>query len=87
MPFAILAHDRPDAGSLRADNRPEHLEHLDRCQRMHWLRSRAGRRVLYGGIGEVRLAGLRHLLVALPALILELNMLDRDSVRVGIEVG
>ncbi|MGD9507944.1 MAG: YciI family protein [Geminicoccaceae bacterium] len=30
MPFAILAYDRPDAGSLRADNRPEHLEHLDR---------------------------------------------------------
>lgn len=30
MPFAILAYDRPDAGTLRADNRPEHLVHLDR---------------------------------------------------------
>ena len=30
MPFAILAFDRADAGSLRADNRPAHLEHLDR---------------------------------------------------------
>jgi uncharacterized protein YciI len=30
MPFAIFALDRPDSGSLRADNRPAHLEHLDR---------------------------------------------------------
>ena len=30
MPFAIFALDKPDAGSLRADNRPAHLEHLDR---------------------------------------------------------
>ena len=28
--FAILCHDRPDAGSLRADTRPRHLEHLAR---------------------------------------------------------
>ena len=28
--FAILCHDRPDAGSLRADTRPRHLEHLER---------------------------------------------------------
>jgi uncharacterized protein len=26
--FAIIAHDRPDAGSLRADTRPAHLDHL-----------------------------------------------------------
>jgi uncharacterized protein YciI len=26
--FAILAYDRPDAGSLRADTRPRHLDHL-----------------------------------------------------------
>jgi uncharacterized protein len=26
--FAILCHDRADAGSLRADTRPRHLEHL-----------------------------------------------------------
>ena len=30
MPFAIVALDRPDAGTMRADNRPAHLEHLDR---------------------------------------------------------
>ena len=30
MPFAIFALDRPDAGTMRADNRPAHLEHLDR---------------------------------------------------------
>jgi hypothetical protein len=29
MPFAILAIDKPDAGTIRADNRPAHLEHLD----------------------------------------------------------
>ena len=29
MPFAILAIDRTDAGSLRADNRPAHLAYLD----------------------------------------------------------
>jgi uncharacterized protein YciI len=28
--FAILCHDRPDAGSLRADTRPRHLAHLER---------------------------------------------------------
>lgn len=28
--FAILCHDRPDAGTLRADTRPRHLEHLGR---------------------------------------------------------
>jgi uncharacterized protein len=27
--FAILCHDRADAGSLRADTRPRHLDHLD----------------------------------------------------------
>ena len=26
--FAIIAHDRPDAGTLRAETRPRHLEHL-----------------------------------------------------------
>lgn len=26
--FAILCHDRADAGTLRADTRPRHLEHL-----------------------------------------------------------
>jgi uncharacterized protein YciI len=30
MPFAILALDKPDAGAVRAANRPAHLEHLDR---------------------------------------------------------
>ena len=29
MPFAIFALDRPDAGTMRADNRPAHLEYLD----------------------------------------------------------
>jgi uncharacterized protein YciI len=29
MPFAILAIDRTDAGSLRADSRPAHLAYLD----------------------------------------------------------
>ena len=28
--FAILCHDRPDAGSLRADTRPRHLAYLER---------------------------------------------------------
>jgi uncharacterized protein len=28
--FSILCHDRPDAGSLRADTRPRHLEYLER---------------------------------------------------------
>jgi uncharacterized protein YciI len=28
--FAIVCHDRPDAGTLRADTRPRHLEHLGR---------------------------------------------------------
>lgn len=28
--FAILCYDRPDAGSLRADTRPRHLEYLAR---------------------------------------------------------
>ena len=27
--FAIVAHDRPDAGSLRADTRPRHLPYLE----------------------------------------------------------
>jgi uncharacterized protein len=26
--FAILAFDRPDAGTLRADTRPRHLDHI-----------------------------------------------------------
>ena len=26
--FAIIAHDRPDAGALRADTRPRHLPYL-----------------------------------------------------------
>ena len=30
MPFAIMALDKPGAGRVRADNRPAHLEHLDR---------------------------------------------------------
>ncbi len=30
MPFAIMALDKPDSGNVRADNRPAHLEHLDR---------------------------------------------------------
>ena len=30
--FAILCHDRPDAGSLRADTRPRHLEYLARIE-------------------------------------------------------
>ncbi len=30
MLFAMSATDRTDAGSLRADTRPEHLEHLKR---------------------------------------------------------
>jgi hypothetical protein len=28
--FAITCHDRADAGTLRADTRPRHLEHLQR---------------------------------------------------------
>jgi uncharacterized protein YciI len=27
--FAIIAYDRPDAGTLRADTRPRHLVHLE----------------------------------------------------------
>jgi uncharacterized protein YciI len=30
MPFAIMALDKPGAGAIRAENRPAHLEHLDR---------------------------------------------------------
>ena len=26
--FAIIAHDRADAGTLRAETRPRHLDHL-----------------------------------------------------------
>jgi uncharacterized protein len=28
--FAITCHDRPDAGTLRAETRPRHLDHLQR---------------------------------------------------------
>ncbi len=28
MLYALLCEDRADAGTLRADNRPEHLAHL-----------------------------------------------------------
>ena len=27
--FAIIAHDRPDTGTLRADTRPRHLPYLE----------------------------------------------------------
>ena len=30
MPYAIIAIDKPGAVAVRADNRPAHLEHLDR---------------------------------------------------------
>ncbi|MFL5337108.1 MAG: YciI family protein [Geminicoccaceae bacterium] len=30
MPFAIMALDKPGSGSVRTENRPAHLEHLDR---------------------------------------------------------
>ena len=30
MPFAIMALDKPGSAQVRADNRPAHLEHLDR---------------------------------------------------------
>ena len=30
MPFAILAIDKPNSGSIRTENRPIHLQHLDR---------------------------------------------------------
>ena len=30
MPFAILAIDKPNSGSIRTENRPTHLQHLDR---------------------------------------------------------
>lgn len=30
MPYAILALDKPGAGTVRAENRPAHLEHLNR---------------------------------------------------------
>ena len=37
--------------------------------------------------GEARLAWLGDFVVALPALVLELDVLDRDGVGVGVEVG
>ena len=30
MPFAIMALDKPGSGNVRTENRPAHLEHLDR---------------------------------------------------------
>ena len=30
MPYAILAIDKPGSGSIRTENRPVHLEHLER---------------------------------------------------------
>jgi uncharacterized protein len=30
VPYAIMALDKPGAAAVRADNRPAHLEHLDR---------------------------------------------------------
>jgi uncharacterized protein len=30
VPFAIMALDKPGAAAVRADNRPAHLEHLER---------------------------------------------------------
>jgi uncharacterized protein len=30
VPFAIMALDKSDSGNVRAENRPAHLEHLDR---------------------------------------------------------
>jgi hypothetical protein len=29
MPYAIIAHDRPDGGEIRRDNRPAHLDYLE----------------------------------------------------------
>ncbi len=41
--FAIIAHDRADAGTLRADTRPRHVEHL---------RSIEARIVVAGPLGD-----------------------------------
>ena len=37
--------------------------------------------------GETRLAWLGHFLIPLPALIFQFDVLDRDRVRISIEVG
>ena len=37
-------------------------------------------------LDERRLGGLDHLVVALPAFVLQLQVLDRDRVGVGVEV-
>ena len=51
------------------------------------LRHRGRRSPLDRRLDEGRLGRLRHLVVALPALVLELDVLDRDGVGVGVEVG
>src|SRR5690349_16345176 len=40
-----------------------------------------------GGYGEARLGRLRHTDIALPALVLQLQVLDRHRVRVRVQVG
>ncbi len=37
--------------------------------------------------GETRLAWLGHFLIPLPALIFQFDVLDRDRVRISVEVG
>src|SRR5438067_7416407 len=37
-------------------------------------------------VSEGRFSWLRHTLVALPSLVLQLDVLDSDSIRIGIEV-
>ena len=37
--------------------------------------------------GETRLDWLRHFLIPLPALIFQFDVLDRDRVRISVEVG
>ena len=76
---------RVDPVWRRRGNAPQHLS--DACLRSPPT-STAGL-VARGPsrLGEGRLGRLGHVVVALPALVLELDVLDGDRVGVGVEVG
>ena len=73
----------------RADRRPRSAGVRRRAAlpgRQQLRRSRRAHAWLPSGLGEAGLVGLGHLVVALPALVLELDGLDGDGVRVGVEI-
>jgi len=55
---------------------------LEKDQAIRYASSRASFRSV-----ETRLAWLGHFLIPLPALIFQFDVLDRDRVRISVEVG